>query len=67
MQSYNQLNNLYQPGPAREMGAQAERMRAMEEVTAKSMDQILWASSQSSALSKLKVFSSMAKTVNDQQ
>lgn len=67
MQSYNQLNNLYQPGPQREMGAQAERMRAMEEVTAKSMDQILWASSQSSALSKLKVFSSMAKTVNDQQ
>jgi hypothetical protein len=36
-------------------------------VAQSSVDEIMWASAQSSALSKIKMLHSMAKSINDQQ
>lgn len=61
------LSSLYQSNPSLQPGTDANRFRDLEEITSKSIDQITWASSQSLAINKLKLFSTMAKMVNDQQ
>lgn len=62
------FGSLYQSGPSREMNAaDAAKMKDIEDVKSQSIDHALWTSAQSLALAKLKVFHSMAKSVNEQQ
>jgi len=62
------LGNLSQQGSRSPMNsADASHARELEEVKKESMEHVLFASAQSLALAKLKVYSAMAKTINDQQ
>ncbi|QGZ42121.1 hypothetical protein IP92_05484 [Pseudoduganella flava] len=66
------LNSLGQPGEARPGKAMARTAanplgQAAQEAAAEGMQFQLWVAQQASALTKLKIFNSMAKSVNDQQ
>ncbi|WP_211474781.1 hypothetical protein [Collimonas humicola] len=64
----NGLGNLYQSGPNGAMNsAEAVQMKQLEDVKQQSIEHTLYASAQSLAMAKLKVFNSMAKAINDQQ
>lgn len=45
----------------------AAAVKDLQDIQKESFDNMLWASAQGLALAKLKVFHSMAKSVNDQQ
>jgi hypothetical protein len=47
--------------------ADSARMQDIDDVKNQAVDQALWASAQGNALAKLKIFHTMAKSINDQQ
>lgn len=62
------MNNLFLPPPVRRAGLVNDAMDdELEKVKLESMDHVLWTMKQGVALAKLKVFSTLAKSVNDQQ
>lgn len=61
------ISNLYQSGPNNATASDPSQMKQLEDIKQQSIEHTLFASAQSLAMAKLKVFNSMAKSINDQQ
>lgn len=60
------LNGLF-PDPTSDFQSSSPGLKEARQHAAESADMLLWGASQAHSLAKLKMFSSMAKSVNDQQ
>lgn len=61
----DQANNLYSM-PAMPKGTSMPQMDELNKVRADSIDMILWSTAQQNAMSKIDLFTKMAKKINDE-